>query len=314
MLIALVQRCIGLAVALFATAVVAFVLIDLLPGDPALNMLGTEAQEDTLAAARQALGLDRPPVERFFDWISGVPFGDFGISYRYQIPVSQMIAEGAAVTLPLGLFAIVLTIAIALPLGIIAAANQGKSADTGVIAFSQIGLAVPNFWFAVLLVLVFAVNLRWFDAGGFPGWDAGLWPALKALTLPAIALAVPQAAIIARVTRSAVLDVMGADYIRTARAKGLGRSAALWRHGLRNAMIPIITVMGLQFSVLLAGSVIIENVFYLPGLGRMIFLAISQNDAVVVRNLVLLLAGMIMVVNFLVDVTYVIVNPRLRAA
>lgn len=313
MLLALLKRFCGLIAALFAVAVVAFLLIDFLPGDPALDMLGTQAQEDTLAAARTALGLDKSPLERFFIWIAGIPSGDFGISYRYRIPVSGMLLEGAAVTVPLGLLAILMTTLIALPMGVYAAANQGKAGDSAVMAFSQIGLAVPNFWFAVLLILLFAVTLGWFDAGGFPGWSAGFFPAIKSLLLPAFALALPQAAIIARVTRSAVLDVMGADFIRTARAKGLSRRAALWRHGLRNAMIPVVTVMGLQFAVLLAGSVIIENVFYLPGLGRLMFLAISQNDAVVVRNMVLLFAGMIMIVNFLVDLTYVLINPRLRA-
>lgn len=313
MLLALLKRFCGLIAALFAVAVVAFLLIDFLPGDPALDMLGTQAQEDTLAAARTALGLDKSPLERFFIWIAGIPSGDFGISYRYRIPVSGMLLEAAAVTVPLGLLAILMTTLIALPMGVYAAANQGKAGDSAVMAFSQIGLAVPNFWFAVLLILLFAVTLGWFDAGGFPGWSAGFFPAIKSLLLPAFALALPQAAIIARVTRSAVLDVMGADFIRTARAKGLSRRAALWRHGLRNAMIPVVTVMGLQFAVLLAGSVIIENVFYLPGLGRLMFLAISQNDAVVVRNMVLLFAGMIMVVNFLVDLTYVLINPRLRA-
>ncbi|MEQ9814632.1 MAG: ABC transporter permease [Azospirillaceae bacterium] len=312
MWLTLFRRLAGLVTALFVTALVAFILIDLLPGDPALDMLGTQATDETLAAAREALGLNRSPLERFLDWIIGIPVGDFGISYRYRIPVSQMIAEGAAVTVPLGLMAVLFTTAIALPLGVYAAANQGRAGDSAVMAFSQIGLAVPNFWFAVLLILLFAVTLGWFDAGGFPGWDAGFLPAVKALLLPAFALALPQAAIIARVTRSAILDVMGQDFVRTARAKGLSRRAALWRHALRNAMIPVVTVMGLQFAVLLAGSVIIENVFYLPGLGRLIFLAISQNDAVVVRNMVLLLAGMIMVVNFLVDLTYALINPRLR--
>jgi peptide/nickel transport system permease protein len=277
-------------------------------------MLGTRATDETLAAAREALGLDRSHVERFFDWIGGIPVGDFGVSYRYRIPVAGMIADAAAVTVPLGLMAVLFTTLIALPLGVYAATNQGKAGDSAVMAFSQIGLAVPNFWFAVLLILVFAVNLGWFDSGGFPGWDAGFIPAIKSLLLPAFALALPQAAIIARVTRSAILDVMGADFVRTARAKGLSRRGALWRHALRNAMIPVVTVMGLQFAVLLAGSIIIENVFVLPGLGRLIFLAISQNDGVVVRNMVLLLAGMIMVVNFLVDITYALINPRLRGS
>jgi peptide/nickel transport system permease protein len=177
---------------------------------------------------------------------------------------------------------------------------------------TQLGVAVPNFWFAMLLVLVFAVNLRWFSAGGFPGWDAGLFAGLKALALPAIALALPQASILARVMRSALLDTLGEDFIRTARAKGLTRGQALRRHALRNALIPVLTIIGLQFSFLLAGAIIIENVFFLPGLGRLVFQAISQRDIVVVESVVMLLVFAVILVTFLVDLAYAAVDPRLR--
>jgi peptide/nickel transport system permease protein len=160
--------------------------------------------------------------------------------------------------------------------------------------------------------MLFAVQLGWLPAGGFAGWDRGVWPALKSLLLPAISLALPQAAILARVTRSSVLEVLGEDYIRTARAKGLSQGAALWRHALRNALIPVVTIMGLQFSFLLAGTIIIENVFSLPGLGRLIFQAIAQRDLNVVQSLVVLLAGTVIVINFVVDLLYVLIDPRLR--
>ncbi|MGI9388719.1 MAG: ABC transporter permease, partial [Boseongicola sp.] len=176
----------------------------------------------------------------------------------------------------------------------------------------QLGVAVPNFWFAMLMVLVFAINLRWFSAGGFPGWDEGLLPGLKALTLPAISLALPQASILARVMRSALLDTLSEDFMRTARAKGLTRSQALWRHALRNALIPVLTIIGLQFSFLLAGAIIIENVFFLPGLGRLIFQSISQRDLIVVESVVMLLVFAVIVINFAVDVAYAAVDPRLR--
>jgi peptide/nickel transport system permease protein len=171
---------------------------------------------------------------------------------------------------------------------------------------------VPNFWFALLLVYLFAVWLRWVPAGGFPGWGAGLGPALKALALPAVALALPQAAILARVTRSALVEVLGEDFIRTARAKGLPWRAVLWRHALRNALIPVVTIMGLQFSFLLAGTVIIENVFYLPGLGRLVFQAITQRDLIVVESVVMLLVASVIAVNLVVDLSYALVDPRLR--
>ena len=178
-------------------------------------------------------------------------------------------------------------------------------------AATQLGVAIPNFWFAMLLVLLFAINLGWFSAGGFPGWDDPL-AALKALTLPAIALALPQAAILTRVMRSALLDTLGEDYIRTARAKGLSRGQVLWRHALRNALIPVLTIIGLQFSFLLAGAIIIEQVFFLPGLGRLIFQAISQRDLIVVESVVMLLVFAVITVNFAVDLAYAAVDPRLR--
>ena len=182
-----------------------------------------------------------------------------------------------------------------------------------VMGATQLGVAVPNFWFAMMLVLLFAINLRWFGAGGFPGWDKGLWAGLHALTLPAIALALPQAAILARVMRSALIDILGEDFMRTARAKGLTRRQALWRHGVRNALIPVLTIIGLQFSFLLAGSIIIEQVFYLPGLGRLVFQAISARDLIVVESVVMLLVFAVITVNFLVDIAYALVDPRLRS-
>ncbi len=302
-----------LATLLAASAVVFFVL-EVLPGDPALVMLGTEAQPETLAALRRQLGLDRPAGERYVAWIAGLIVGDLGLSVTYQVPVGQLIAERFAITGPLAAISIVLSTGLALPLGVLAAARHRRLGDAGVMAFAQLGVAVPNFWFALLLVLLFSINLGWLPAGGFPGWNAGLGPALAALALPAVALALPQAAILARVARSAVLDALGEDYVRTARAKGLTRGATLVRHVLRNAMIPVVTIMGLQFSFLLAGAIIIENVFYLPGLGRLVFQAISQRDLIVVKDIVLVLAAIVVLINFAVDLLYAALDPRLRRA
>ena len=177
---------------------------------------------------------------------------------------------------------------------------------------TQVGVAIPNFWFAMLLVVVFSINLRWFSAGGFPGWDEGLFVGLKALTLPAISLALPQASILARVMRSALIDTMNEDFVRTARAKGLSKRQAMWRHALRNAMIPVLTIIGLQFSFLIAGAIIIENVFFLPGLGRLVFQSISQRDLIVVESVVMLLVFAVVIVTFIVDLAYAAVDPRLR--
>jgi peptide/nickel transport system permease protein len=309
----LIRRLLALGLTLLAASAVVFVVLEVLPGDPAQVMLGLNAQPDTLAALRAELGLDKPAAQRYLAWLGGWLTGDLGRSYTYAEPVAGLILARLQVSLPLALLAIALSTALAIPLGVFAAANHNRPGDFGVMGFSQLGIAIPNFWFAILLILLFAVVLKWFPAGGFPGWDAG-WPAaLQALLLPALALALPQAAILARVTRSAVLDVLREDFVRTARAKGLTRRGALRRHVLRNAMIPVVTIMGLQFSFLLAGTVIVENVFYLPGLGRMVFQAIAQRDLIVVKDVVVLLVALVVLINFLVDLAYGAIDPRIRA-
>jgi peptide/nickel transport system permease protein len=215
-------------------------------------------------------------------------------------------------TVPLAAMSMLITVVLALAAGIYTAANHNKIGDVGVMSLTQIGIALPNFWFAILLILLFAVKLQWLSAGGFAGWDAGVWEGIRSLLLPAISLALVQAAILARVTRSAVLEVLREDFVRTARAKGLSKREALWGHVLRNAMIPVMTVMGLQFANLLAGTIVIENVFYLPGLGRLIFQSIANRDLIVVRNCVMLLAAMVVTVNFVVDVLYAFIDPRIK--
>lgn len=307
------KRLLSLVISLVVASVVIFFVIEVAPGDPASFMLGLNAQPETLAALRAELGLDVPKVQRYFVWVGGLLSGDFGTSYTYRTPVADMIAARLWVSLPLALYALALSTVIAFPAGIYAAARRGSAGDVTVMGATQLGVAVPNFWFAMMLVLVFAINLRWFAAGGFVGWDQGIWAGLNALTLPAIALALPQAAILARVMRSSLLDVLGEDFMRTARAKGLSGRQALWRHGLRNALIPVLTIIGLQFSFLLAGSIIIEQVFYLPGLGRLVFQSISARDLIVVESVVMLLVFSVIVVNFLVDLAYAAVDPRLRA-
>lgn len=307
----LLGRTIALAITAFAASLVVFVAMAVLPGDPAAIILGTGARPDTLAALRAEMGLDQPVVWRYLDWIGGFLVGDFGTSYTYSVPVADLIAQRVAVSLPLALLALALSTLIAIPVGVFAAARRGRAADVATMGAAQVGVAVPNFWLGLMLVIVFSLGLGWLPASGFPGWEAGLWPGLKALILPAFALALPQAAILARVTRSSVIETLGEDFIRTARAKGLSGEAALWRHAVPNALIPVVTIMGLQFSFLLAGTIIIENVFTLPGLGRLVFQAIAQRDLVTVQSLVTLLAISVIVVNFLVDLAYAALDPRL---
>ena len=306
------RRLTALMVTLLVASLLIFLLLEILPGDPAAVILGVGAQEDTLRALRAELGLDLPAPVRYLNWLVEVLQGDLGRSYTYDTPVQELLLNRVELSLPLALLAILLSTGIAIPLGVFAASRHRKVADTGIMGFAQLGVAVPNFWFAILLILLFSVKLGWFSAGGFAGWDAGWFPAFKSLVLPAVALALPQAAILARVTRSSVLETVQEDYIRTARAKGLSRSQALWRHAVRNALIPVVTILGLQLSFLLAGTIIIENVFYLPGVGRLLFQAIAQRDLMVVKNLVLVLAATVVLINFLVDLLYSVLDPRLR--
>jgi peptide/nickel transport system permease protein len=308
----LAGRIVSLILSLLVASVIIFCVLEILPGDPAQFILGMNAQPDTLAALRAQLGLDAPPVLRYFGWILGMLHGDFGISYTYRVPVTELVLQRLGVSLPLAVISLALTILIAFPAGILAAAKRNSRTDVAVMAVTQFGVAIPNFWFAIILVYIFAVILHWVSAGGFPGWDKGFWLGLRALILPAIALALPQASILARVMRSALLDTLEEDYIRSARARGLSRSATLWRHAVRNALIPVLTIVGLQFAFLLAGGIIIENVFFLPGLGRLIFQGITQRDLIVVKSVVTLLVFAVILVNFLVDMSYLLVDPRLR--
>ena len=310
----LIKRLSTFVATLLAASVLIFMVQGVLPGNAAQVMLGESATPESVAALSAKLGLDQTAPVRYGRWVKGLLTGDLGTSVSYDVPVADLIAERLAVTAPLALMAMLLTTVIALALGIYAASHHNQAGDVGVMAASQLGIAIPNFWFAILLILVFAVKLQWFSAGGFPGWADDPWQAFKALVLPAVALAVVQAAILARITRSAVLDVLREDFVRTARAKGLSRRQVLWRHVLRNAFVPVLTVMGLQFANLLTGTVVIENVFSLPGLGRLVFQAIANRDLIVVQNVVMLLAAAVIVINFIVDVLYVVIDPRLKVA
>ena len=316
----LFKRVLTLIATLLATNVIVFAVLEVLPGNAAQVLMGPDADPAAVAAKATELGLDQPALQRYFGWMGGLLRGDMGLSYTYGSPVSELIVERLALTIPLAVLAMLLTTVIALAVGVYAASRHNSAGDVGLMTLAQIGIAIPNFWFAILLILLFSVKLQWFSAGGFDGWYfddgvwRGLWDGLRALILPAIALAVVQAAILARFTRSAVLEVLREDFVRTARAKGLSHRATLWGHVLRNAMIPVTTVMGLQFAELLAGTIVVENVFYLPGLGRLIFQSIANRDVIVVRNCVMLLATMVVIVNFIVDVLYAVIDPRVKAS
>ncbi|MDB5753531.1 MAG: putative type dipeptide/oligopeptide transport system, permease component [Ramlibacter sp.] len=308
------KRLITLIATLIGTSIVVFLVLEILPGNAAQMLMGPDASPDAVQELARKLGIDRPPVERYWNWVTGLLTGDLGLSYAYSTPVGELMLERLSLTVPLALMAMALTAVLALVAGIYAAARHNKLGDVGIMGLTQVGIAIPNFWFAILLILLFSVHLGWFSAGGFPGWQDGILEGLKALLLPALSLAVVQSAILARITRSAVLEVLREDFVRTARAKGVSQRAALWGHVLRNAMIPVVTIMGLQFAELLAGTIVVESVFYLPGLGRLIFQSISNRDLIVVRNCVMLLAAMVVIVNFAVDLLYASIDPRVKAS
>ncbi|KKB08398.1 peptide ABC transporter [Devosia geojensis] len=308
----LLRRLFGFAITLFVAAAVIFFLLDLLPGDPARFILGINASAEAVANLRAQLGLDAPAWQRFLGWVGGMLTGDFGVSYTQNAPVARLIGERLWVSLPLALIAMVLSVAIGLPLGIAAARRRGSPVDTGLMMLAQLGIAVPNFWFGMLLTLVFSVGLRWLPTGGFTPWQEDPGAALRGLILPAFALALPQAAILARVMRTALVEVTGQDFIRTARAKGMTMGEAVWRHGVRNAFLPVLTILGLQFAFLVAGVIIVENVFYLPGLGRLIFTAISERDLILVRGITIVPVIGVTLTMLVTDLCYALIDPRLR--
>jgi len=306
------RRVAALAATLFFVSLLVFVVVRVLPGDPALIILGLEASPESRGRGRPGLGLDRPVPVQYAKWVGQALRGDLGRSIQYDLPVASLILSRLAVTLPLTLLAAGFMVAAAIPLGVFAATHHRRWGDYLTMTLSQLGVAVPGFWAGLLLILLFSVQLGWVQAGGFDGWGQGVWPGLRSLLLPAVALGLFQFAVLARTTRSAVLEVLREEYVKTARAKGLAERLVLFRHALRNALIPIVTVAGVQLGQLLAGSIILESVFYLPGLGRLTLAAISARDLPVVQGVVLFVASMIVTVNAAVDILYGLLDPRIR--
>ena len=301
-----------LLIMLALVSMVVHAVLFFLPGDPAQIMLGLNATPETVAHLKAELGLDRPFLVQYWDWIWGLMRLKTGRSLNYDIPVMELISSRFAVTGPVAVLAMFFAVIIAIPLGVFAARRHNRTGDVAVMAFTQAGLATPEFWLGILLILFFAVRLHWFSAGGFPGWGEDFWGSFKAVLLPAFALGLIRASVIARLTRSSMLEVLKEDYVRTARAKGLTEKVVIYVHALKNALIPVLTILGLQLGQLLAGTIIIENVFYLPGLGRLVYQAIGERDLPVVREVVLVMAALVVLINFTVDVLYAYIDPRIR--
>ena len=307
-----IKKLVTLVVLLLLVSITVFSVLFVLPGDPAQIILGLNATPETLANLRAELGLDKSFWAQYLGWLGDTLSGKGSWSINYDMPVYDLILSRLAVTGPLALIAMLIGILISVPLGIYAARHQNRPGDMIVMFFTQLGLATPEFWLGILLILLFAVKLGIFSAGGFPGWSVDVWGSLKALLLPAFALGVIRASILTRLTRSSMLDVLREDYVRTARAKGLRERTVVYVHALKNALVPVLTILGLQLGQLLAGAIIIENVYYLPGLGRLVFQAIGQRDLPVVREIVLFMAAAVIIVNFLVDMAYASIDPRIR--
>ena len=308
----LARRVIAFAITLLLVSFVTFVVVYVIPGDPAEIILGTEGSPEALAALRTRLGLDRPLLLQYLEWLKHALIGNLGVSIQYDVPVGQLIASRLPVTFPLAGLAISLTIVAGIPLGLLAASRHRRPGDVGTMLFSQLGMAIPSFWAGLLLMLLFSVYLGWFPAGGFTSWAETPAGALRSLVLPAVALGLVQTAVLTRTTRSALLEVLREEYVQTARSKGLSDRLVLYKHALKNSFITIVTLLGLQIGHLLAGSIIIENVFYLPGLGRLVLGAIGARDLPVVQGVVLFMATVIVFVNFAVDLLYGWLDPRIR--
>lgn len=289
-----------------------FAATNALPGDIANVILGTKATPEAIEATRTRLGLDRPFLVRYVEWLSGVFIGDFGKSMITGRDVASLIMPKLEISGWLVGLATIGSLVIALPVGAIAALRRRHVDGALISVLSQVGLAVPSFWAGIWLVVLFAVRLGWFPAGGYVSYWTSFGDWMKHLVLPVLALAIVQASVISRYVRSAVIDVLHTDYFRTARSIGWSRVGALWRHGLRNISISLITVVGLQIATLLVGAIIIEQVFAIPGLGSQLLLSVNQRDLVVVQGIVLILVWVVLFINFIVDLLYQFLDPRLR--
>lgn len=312
MAVQVVTRLIGLLVSLVAASMLVFAVTNVLPGDVAAVMLGVNATPEAVATLRQQLGLDRPGWLRYLEWVGGMLRLDFGVSHLSRTEVGPLILQRLTVSAPLAFASAVVSLSIALPLGVLAGVHYRRITGSVIAGISLLGIAIPAFWAGLLLVTVFAVQLRWLPAGGFVEWSQDPLGAMRSLLLPCLALGMVQGAVLTRYVRSAIVEVQREDFMRTARAKGLTRWEALRRHGFRNAAIPVITIMGIQLTSLLVGAIVVENVFVLPGMGRLLFQSVGNRDLIVVQNIVMLVTTAVLVVNFLVDMAYRLLDPRIR--
>ena len=309
---ALIKRLGGMAIVLALVVTVVFIIVRVTPGDPAAVMLGSDATPEDIAQLRTRLGLDAPLLMQYGQFVLGILQGDLGQSIFLNQPVTTALATRAEPTFFLTLFSILIAVAIALPVGILSAVKRGTIFDQIVVTLTMVAASVPSFWLGLILIQVFAVGQGWFPASGYGGPGTSFLERLHHLVLPAVALGIVNSALITRFTRAAMLDVLGDDYVRTARAKGAGEGRVILKHALKNALIPIITVIGLSIAMLVAGAVVTETVFGLPGVGNLVVSAVLRRDYPVIQGALLVVAAIYVLINFIVDILYILVDPRVR--
>ncbi len=308
----ILKKLIALIITLFMVSVLAFLAFQIIPGDPTTKMLGTEATPDAIAALRSELGLDRPVMTRYFDWLGSFLSGDMGISYSYRMPVGEMIAQKLPVTALLTLLSFLFTVGLSIPLGTLAGSVRSKLLDRCITVTDQILMSVPPFFLGILACYLCGIVLKLFTPGGYVSLENDFWGCVGYLVFPALSIAIPRAAMTVKMLRSSIYKELRQDYVRTAQSRGAGRWSILFRHVLKNALIPVITFLAVSMAEILTGSIIVEQVFTVPGIGRLLLASIGSRDFPVVQAIVVLLATWIVVVNYLADLLNLLVDPRIR--
>ncbi|MCM3709194.1 ABC transporter permease [Sporosarcina luteola] len=307
-----IRRIVLLVVTLTLVSLITFSVFQVIPGDPIRIMLGPDADEEQVATLEKQLGLDKPLYMQYAQWIGGVAKGDFGQSIRFSKPVSELIVDRLPVTISLALMSVIIVAIIAIPLGVFMAKRQNKPSDVVFSSLTQVGMAIPSFWLGMLLILYLGMTIKFFSISGYVPWSISVKGALGSLLLPAITIAIPQIAVMFRYVRNTVIEQLQLDYVRTIRSKGITEKYVLFKHVLRNSMIPVLTVFGLIFAEVVAGTIIVEQVFGLPGIGRLLISSIGSRDFPLVQGIIMYITVVVVLVNFFVDILYSILDPRIR--
>lgn len=310
MQIYLIKRAFSIIPVLIIVSIIVFTLIHLIPGDPARAILGQEASSEQIENLREEMGLNKSIVAQYFVWITGIFKGDLGTSYFSNKPVAEILFQYLGPTLSLALYAQILALVIAIPLGILAARRKGTIIDQILTSASLFGISLPSFLSGLFLVMIFGVILKWLPVAGYKPLDQGIIEHIKYLTLPAVSLGLLQAALITRMTRSSMLEILGQNFIRTAKAKGAKEQRIIYSHALRNAFIPILTVIGQSFASLIAGAAVVETIFNIPGIGQLIVNSVTRRDYSVIQGIVLFITVCYVFINLFIDVLYSIIDPR----